>query len=251
MRNSFSNSILAKIEVIKNYTDLVGIVTVDRNPTYASTLNGLMHTSFAICLYADLNILRPSDVTEFNDLVLACQDMPGLYDRYPAVGDKPRLENLNGHDDYRGIAAASVMTGLNFHKHILNYGIAYGFFYDNENESSFFNKSFNPLKWNWRGLRIRMWKDVLFYFLINKKLKLFSPILMLAMFISSLSSKPTYHKILNYMLVTSMSRVSWIWKKFRPYYMRKSYLTQATKEYFKEGHPLIILASEVHLNGDY
>lgn len=237
-----------KQEITEHYTDLAGMVTPDSDPGYATTLNGLMHKGYLMVLYSELGILDRKDVEEFRQVVISCEDAPGLYDRYPRVNELPKIENMNAHDDTRGVVAGSVVCDLYFHEDVLKYGLSNLFFYDNENESSFLNNSLFPSKWNWSGVRLRMWKDISWYFLVNKTLRILTPLMLLAFTIQVLVGKVKYNQILDYMLVISMSRVSWIWNKFKLFYMRKSKLYASTVNYFGASHPISQLALEVENN---
>lgn len=241
----------AKKDIQDNYTDVAGMITEAKNPGYCTTLNGLMQTGFAVTLYADLEILTKEDKDNFRNLVRSCEDSPGVYDRYPAVDNKPKIENMNAHDDTRGVIAGSLSTWNSFQKDVLEYGLNHLFFYDNENESSFFNDSLNPKKWNWSGVRLRMWKDILWYFLVNQRLMFLSPVLMLALTLSLYDKEVDYHQILNYLIVSSMSRVSTSWEKFSRFYLKRSKLTESTAKYFGNTHPLVVLAKEVEYNASY
>lgn len=233
----------AKREVIYHFMDLTGMVTVDRDPSPASTLNGLMHTGLTMCFFKALGILDKHDIECFKDTVEGCQETPGNYDRYAAYANVPRNDLANAHDDYTGVFAGSKVTGLSFHKDILNHGIRYLFIYNNQRPGVLID-DVNPLKWEWWAFRARFVDHIVWYYLGNGKLRILSPLLMAWLAIKTIGSKPGSGRLLDYMFVESLQD-KWEWKKFRKWFLPRSKLVESCADYFHDGHPTIDLAKEV------
>ena len=233
----------AKQEIILHYTDIAGMVTIDKDPAVESTKNGLMQTGAFGVMCEELNLNTGKDRTELFEVIQSCQDEdnPGAFDRYPSVAGRPRVQDKNAHDDARGVCALSKMCGFHFHKVVLWEGVKRFFYYDNTNgkEHGF---------WAWRG---RMVIDILWYVLLNDTLRilvmlfwpLLTPALMIVLYAKAGSGK--YSEILDYMLVASMAKDSKVWKRFRKPYMKKNKIVEATSDYFKETSPMVILAKKV------
>lgn len=235
----------AKREIIFKFMDLVGMVTVDKNPSPESTKNGLMHTGLSICFYKALGILDKHDLESFYDTVSSCEESPGNFDRYPSYNGKLRNNDANAHDDYVGVFAGSKILKLRFHRDILAHGTQHLFVYNNQKPGVLID-GINPLDWEWWAFRIRLLDHILWYFIGNDRLVFLSPLLMAWLAFKTIGSKSNYGRLLDYMFVESLadSDVKG-WKKFRKWFLPRSKLVEATTSYFREGHPLIDLAKEV------
>lgn len=230
-----------KFEIWTHYTDpKVPIVTVDKDPQPQSTLNGIMHTGFYLCMLSDadgLDILR--DGNRFGTAIHLCQVAPGVYNRYPGVN------NFNSHDDACGVAAGSAKTVFLFHEDILKHGINNLFYYNNTPPFRLIN-GINPLKWNWWAWRlVEAPMHVMWYFRLNNLLAIFDIPLLFKITFDTLFSRVGYGRILNYMMVSAMRKKSKIWDLYYSWFIGQSKLVEATADYFKVSHPLVELAAKV------
>ncbi len=233
----------AKRELMLHFMDLAGMVTVDRDPTPASTLNGLMHTGLTMCFYKSLDILDNQDVESFIDTVEGCQETPGNYARYPAYANVARNDSANAQDDYTGVFAGSMATGQCFHKDILDHGTKHLFVYNNQRPGVLID-DINPLKWEWWAFRLRFIDHIVWYALGNGKLRLLSPLLMAWLAIKTIRSKFGSERLLDYMFVEALQD-KWEWKKFRKWFLPRAKLLESCIDYFHVNHPLVNLAAEV------
>lgn len=232
-------------EITKHYVDLVGMVTVDRDPTPESTKNGLLHLGLTIVLYNTLGLLREEDRYHwFNRVVRNCEVVPGCYARYPSYLGKPMNKDANAHDDYAGVFAASVVLGLSFHKDILEHGRANGFIYNNQ-EPGRLATSRNPFKWAWWAFRARFVSHLGWYYLGNGKMRVMGLLEAFLLGTRVLVGKPGSDRILDYLMVESLARVYPEWNTFRRWYMPRSQLARSVEGYFGMRHPLALLAQEV------
>lgn len=119
-----------KNEILKNYLDSDGLVSIDRNPSKWSTGNGLLYTGLFYTILALRGELDESDRKRFSKAVSACEVRPGLYNRNP---NRPDFE---AHDDYVGVVCGAFFTGTRFARDVLEYGLARDFHYDNTGRDS-------------------------------------------------------------------------------------------------------------------
>lgn len=115
-----------KQEIYAHYVDKDGLVTIDRDPTPNSTLNGLTYLGLFITRLAVAGELEIKDVEHFEKVVRSCYQAVGLLNRAPGV------RNLNGWDDYNSVCAASYFTGSPFARDILQWGAAHEDRWNNE-----------------------------------------------------------------------------------------------------------------------
>jgi hypothetical protein len=212
-------------EIIRNeYTDPDGLVCQDRFPGKWASGNGLMQTGYYICLLYALNALDKSDIDRFKNTVIGCQDEPGLYDRNPGRPD------LNAHDDYIGIAGGSVVSGLNFHKEIFNYGRKHFWFFDNTQSNSISDRI--------KSFRARNIPFFTYIHLVNNKMKFLKCIVK-----NYINNSESYHIILGFIMLISLAS---IYDDIEEYAINiiddyKIKLIGETKRYFGETHPLVEL----------
>lgn len=238
----------AKREIILKYMDLAGMVTVDRNPTPESTKNGLMHVGLYVCFLYRLNLLDTSDVVAFEDTVKSCEDVRGVYDRYPAWGGRTRTNDANAHDDYTGVFSASVLTNSDFHGDILSYGKKHCFVYNNIVPARFV-RGLNILNWDWWAFRLRFFDHISWYYLGNNQMLILNIPLMLWITTKVLLKKKGSGVLLDYMIVQSLAKSSLLWSKYLNWFLKRSKLLDSVSDYFKPQngyqHPLTVLAKEV------
>lgn len=224
-----------KEELIKHYIDQDLQVTVDRDPTRWSTGNGLLHNGVFLCLLYGAEQLEESDIARFNASVALCEDGEGVYDRNRGRNDQ------NAHDDATGVAAGSAIGELKYHKDILNHGLKHFFTYENVDHS------FDGLKDLW-AFRLRFPFIVLWYFLINKKLRLLTPIFLLFLLTVIFDSRAD-SKIMKYCMLESLAKTCKCLRMFRNIWLSLVNLPRAMREYFnKEGqpeHPIVGLSTEL------
>lgn len=222
-----------KQEVLQHYTDQDFQITVDRDPGKWTTGNGLMHLGFFICLLHGSGQLELSDIEFFQKAVNMCQEGNdlGVYDRNQGRQDK------NAHDDATGVVSGSAVSGCQFHKDVLSHGIKNFFVYENV------DGKFNGIKDLW-AFRARFPFLILWYFLLNKKLRILLPI-MIAYLCFTKKSDRADSTIMNYCKVESLVSVYPKLKIFRNWWLKHSDLKTKTEEYFKSEHPLIGLVSEL------
>lgn len=236
-------------DLIFHYMDLAGMVTVKRNPDPASTLNGLMHTGLYMCFLKNLDLLDFKAIEAFYDTVKSCEEVPGVYDRYPSYSSVLRNNLANAHDDAAGVFAGSKVCNLVFHKDILAYGKTRLFTYNNQIPGLFFSNA-NPLKWEWWSFRLRFLDHITWYFIANNKLTALTPLLMTYIACKTLASTTANSgRLLTYMQVESLSHDNWLWKKFKKWFLPKSKLKEAASNYFKSDngydHPIVTMAELV------
>lgn len=221
-----------KREIINHYMDMAGFVTVDRDPDYKTTMNGLFETGFAIAVYDDLGIKDEHDHDSFYDTVKACQDTPGVYNRYPAVDGHPVVKDPNSRDDAAGVVTGSVLCNLEFHHDIAKHWI----WADNTDgaQAGFW------------ALRARFVSDVIWYWMINKEFRILSPLLMLILAVKLIVPSTDYNVIIDYMKVHTMSKDSRLWNLFkRKVFMKRALLIRSVGSYFGIEHPLVNLTVRV------
>ncbi len=221
-----------KEDLILNYMDKEFQITVDKNPGIWTTGNGMMHTGFFYCLLHKLNLINANDIDYFDKSVINVETglfvEPGLYSRNRGRDD------LDSHDNARGIAAASKVLGKSYHRDILNYGIFHVFVYNNTNKP-FFNYSKNPLNWIWGAFRGRFIFDILWYFALSTFFKCET---MLHFYLNPLNND--YSAILNFLMAYSLyyeNEVEW-----NQYFTkeRKDQLIKVCIDYFKsDEHPIV------------
>lgn len=226
----------AKQDVLDHYLDVDGLVTIDRDPSKWSTGNGLMHLGFFTCLLAGGDNLTAADVVRFNSAVRGCQVAPGLYDRNPGRPD------ADSHDDANGVVSGSVVCGLPFHRDVLIYGLKHFFFYDNVDQT------FNGWKDLW-AFRLRFPFVVLWYFLVNKWLRLLLPVMLAFLALSLVFTHASDSRIEDYCKVESLALIYPCLAGFRNWWVRHAKLEAATAAYFNEPnlpeHPLVQLVREL------
>lgn len=93
-----------------------GLVTIDRDPGRWSTGNGLLYTGIFYTLLFLRGEALPEDVVRFSKTVYNCWQVPGVLNRNPG---RPDLES---HDDYIGVMAASYHLNTPHAKIICGYG---------------------------------------------------------------------------------------------------------------------------------
>lgn len=122
-----------KQEVLDHYLDDDLQVTIDRDPGHWSTQNGLMHTGVFYTILGINNLVEYADKDRFNRAVKACwaNGIPGLLNRNPGRPD------LEAHDDYIGVCAASYFLQSMVGTDILNYGENNLFCYNNVHPGTF------------------------------------------------------------------------------------------------------------------
>lgn len=220
-----------KNELVQHYIDADLQITVDRDPLKWSTGNGLLHSGLFVCLLKDSLQLTQVDASRFEGCVSMCEVVPGVYDRN--LGRK----DANAHDDSIGIAAGSVICDSRFHKDVLKHGLNSFFTYDNVDNNFNFGL-------DWWSFRLRFPHIVLWYFLINGKLRLLSPLLLLYILIDSMQSKRADSFLLNYCMITALSEESGMWSRFKKWWINKFDLPKKLAEYFGEAHPIVALSKE-------
>jgi hypothetical protein len=111
-----------KEEVLNSYLDEEGLVSIDKNPSKWSTGNGLLYTGIFYSLLALDNKLTAEDIARFAVAVNRCWlDRYGFtYEGLLERNDK--REDLEAHDDYIGICAASYLLKTDHAKKIVEYG---------------------------------------------------------------------------------------------------------------------------------
>lgn len=138
-----------KAEILYHYTDEDLQVTVDRDPTPRSTLNGLLYGSIYYVILSLLNAIEEEDKERFSKMVsmAECQTylgmgqskgLPGIYHRRKGV------PNRQAFDDYVGIATASYFLGAPFARHIVIRGDEFRWTFDNTDP---YRKA--PLPFDW------------------------------------------------------------------------------------------------------
>lgn len=220
-----------KREIITHFMDMAGMVTVDRDPGYKTTNNGLFETGFVLTVYDDLGILDTHDADAFYEVVKSVEDSPGVYDRYPAVDGHPRIEDPNSHDDAAGVAAGSKVCKLEFHKDIMEH-----FAWADNTEGA------QTGLW---ALRLRFIPDVIWYFLLNGRLKFLSPILMLILTAKLIIPSASYGVLIDYMMIHTLSKQSGLWKRFKKFFLKRAKFLDSSIGYFHEDHPVNNLVQKV------
>lgn len=114
-------------EAFKNYIDADGWVM--DSPAGASN-NRILDTAEYYMLLALSGELEGNDKLDAYRLFQSCSIVPGLFNRTPPAGT-PHGDQ-QGHDDYIGLAAASLMLGLPFAKDIVAYGKKSLWWFNNE-----------------------------------------------------------------------------------------------------------------------
>jgi hypothetical protein len=209
-----------------------------------TTKNGLMHSGLFMCFLHDLNQLEYTDVLRFNSFVKACEEEPGLYDRYPAYDNKDRNNDKNAHDDACGVVAGGICADIPFHEEVLEYGLRHGFVYNNVEPGRFVTGK-DPRNWEWWAFRGRFIKHIRWYFLVNRKLLILLPPLLLWLKAISFSKTVKYNVLLDYMIVKTLSVVFPSLTKFKNRWVKRAPLVESTINYFGANHPLSKLASEI------
>lgn len=140
-----------KTEILEHYLDDEFQVTVERDPGFRTTNNGLLHTALFYTIIHLNNHVHELDRSRLNRAVTPCwvefKDRPveGLLLRHPKHGDL-----FQGHDDYHVTTACSLL-GLYHSEAIYNYGDENLWSFNNETP---YNSSW--LSWQyWRGLHWR------------------------------------------------------------------------------------------------
>lgn len=151
-------------EIEQHYTDPEGMISGVRDPDVAWTSgNHLLITSTYYVLLNELDRLTPKDMTNFTRLVQGCEVVPGVYNRNAGRYD------LQAHDDYIGIIAASYVLGLSFVEDILNHGEKNGWLFDNTqgrvpSGEPYFGRlpDFAPLVRSANRQALTLWEQLLF-----------------------------------------------------------------------------------------
>lgn len=120
-----------KEDIITNYIDQDGLVTIDKNPTKWSTGNGLLFTGIFLVLLHMLDDLDEDTECNFVKAIRACEVEPGLFDRNPGRTDS------EAHDDYIGVAAASYFCVMGFAHDIWLYGEKHFYCWNNQDPGKF------------------------------------------------------------------------------------------------------------------
>lgn len=124
-----------KEEVLAHYMDSEGLVTTDRDPGKWTTGNGLLYTGIFYSILALSRQADAADVRRFSDAVDPCWvgEHEGLLERNDG------REDLQAHDDYIGVVAASYLLNTPHASKIESYGSKRCFNYNNvkPNEFSF------------------------------------------------------------------------------------------------------------------
>lgn len=96
-----------------------GYVTGTRGPRHPAG-NSLLYTAEKYFALHRAGALRKSDQAVFEDLVAICKTEPGVLRRTPA--GYPFAWDVEGHDDYIGVMAASQLLGTSDALQILHHG---------------------------------------------------------------------------------------------------------------------------------
>ena len=222
-----------KREIIMHYMDMAGFVTVDRDPGYKTTMNGLFETGFALCVYDDLGILDKHDADAFYETVRSCQDekTPGVYDRFPAIDGHARVEDPDSRDDTAGVVAGSLVCNFEFQKDVFDHLV----WADNTDGAQA----------GWWALRIRFLSDTMWYCLANKKFRLLSPILMATLALKLIRPSVDYNVLIDYMKVHTLAKDNKAWTWFKKRFTKRARLVQSAVAYFKGSHPIANLVVKV------
>lgn len=114
-----------KDEVLSNFMDSDGLVTLSPIKTPWSTGNGLLYTGLFMVCCGLTGVLDSSDRLRFVKATLGCQVVPGVYNRNPGRPD------WEAPDDYVGVAAGSYFAIDPRAHEILSHGESHDWCYDN------------------------------------------------------------------------------------------------------------------------
>lgn len=117
-----------KDEVLNQYTDAGGFITIDQNPGTNTTGNGLLHLAL-FCAVLKCIGLEAAILDQVHSTIASCEvkGFPGLFNRNPWKGDT----DLNSWDEYFGICVLSRIYGFDFAMTICQRGVISNWEFDN------------------------------------------------------------------------------------------------------------------------
>lgn len=207
------------------YRDSCGLILPKKwEGTPRETGNGLLYLGIFYLLLDDVN---EEDEKKFTEIVRSCYEQTGLLNRNPGQND-----NLNGHDDYIGVCAASLKLNSPVGLEIYDYGKAHNWCYNNVEPSKFTLRSwFARMPWNITHITRCAKKSLFFPIEIVEKLTT----------IIGISSEASSN-ILTWCRLKSTD--GWVWniiKRIWTYRINKKYgsIQGLFAEYFGLDHPLV------------
>lgn len=126
-----------KEEVLSQFMDEEGLVTIDRNPTPRSTGNGLLFTGLFYTLLHKMREATAEDVARFSRTVDGCWEGPYGDARYVGLLERnDGREDAEAQDDYYGVVAASFHLGTEHASQIHDFGYLHWWCFDNVDPGS-------------------------------------------------------------------------------------------------------------------
>lgn len=121
-----------KEEILTHYLDSELLVTKDRNPSHWSTGNGLLFTGIFYTLLYLRGECTAEDVDRFCMAVTPCWKDDELGNPIPGLLERNDKRNeLQAHDDYRGVCVASLLLNTPHAKAVEAYGSSHFWCFNN------------------------------------------------------------------------------------------------------------------------